>query len=102
MDVNNYKGKVMAALIQIDVEENCPNKSRYNRKFPVYYKENIEEIRNSIEKIGKEHEIPITRTYISGHTLISPSDLCTKEQIENIYKVSPYSDINETQVSIKR
>ena len=102
MYVSKYNEKVMAALIQVDVEENCPNKARYNRRFPVYYELNAEEIMKSIERIGRENGIPIVRTYLSGHILVSPNELCTKEQIESIYKISPNSEINEPKVSIRR
>jgi hypothetical protein len=77
--------KEMCAVIQVQVADGYPNGAYINRRFEVSYKENVEEIIESIKNFGMENNIPFTKVISNGHSLTS-SRLWTEDEIINHIK----------------
>ncbi len=100
--MNNNSNKIMSAVIKVDIDDNYQYKAYFDRTFVVPYDANVEEIMSSIKKCGIDNGIPISRVYLSGHTLSSPSSLWTEKKIESYYQSLPVSEGIEIKSAMKR
>ena len=82
---------ISCAIIKTDIVKpstnytNEENTFSYGRTFCVQYDE-IEKTIKFIKLTGEELGVPVSRVYISGFALVSPSEILTKDKIVNYFR----------------
>lgn len=78
---------ISCAIIKTDIIKQGENNGSlsYGRTFCVHY-DDIENAIKFIKLTGEELGVPVSRVYISGFALVSPSDVWTKERIVNYFR----------------